>query len=222
MKATLDYIRRKFEEYNDLCFEGSLKPVPIRLTRARTFLGQIAYKRKKRLFGSWHYDDFVFKISTMADLPEEEMEDIILHEMIHYYILSNQIHDTAPHGKVFRRLMEDINKRFDRHITVSHRKTKEEQENDTQIRQHLICVVKFKSGRTGITIAMRSKLFVLWDGMQKVPDIAEFQWYFSKDPYFNRFPRSKTLKVYYTDPEELAAHLSHAQALERVGNVLRR
>lgn len=45
MKVTLEYVERKFAEFNDLMFEGKLKPLPFRLSRARTFLGMVRYKR---------------------------------------------------------------------------------------------------------------------------------------------------------------------------------
>jgi len=61
--------------------------------------------------GTWHYFGFVFRISTVIDLPEREVEDTILHEMIHYYILSNQMQDTSAHGEIFMRMMKDINVR---------------------------------------------------------------------------------------------------------------
>lgn len=96
--ATLDYIKRKFAEYNQQMFGGKLKPLPFKLTSARTCLGQVRFHRTKNADGSWHYSDFVFMISNKVNREETVVEDTIIHEMIHYYILSNQIQDTAPHG----------------------------------------------------------------------------------------------------------------------------
>lgn len=221
MIASIDYVKQKFAEYNELCFGGKLNPLPFRLSRARTFLGQLRFKRRLCGKGTWHYSDFVFVISTKYDYPEAEIEDTILHEMIHYYILSNQIQDTAPHGKVFRQMMNDINKRFHRNISITHKRTKEEHDNDTEVRQHLICVIRLKSGKTGITIAAKTRLFHLWDRLPLVPEVEECRWYVSKDPYFNRFPRSISLKVYHVSPQELEQHLAGAQRLERNGNRIR-
>ena len=105
MKATIEYVKQKFQEYNDLCFEGKLKPLPIRLSSSRTFLGQVSYRREKNPDGTWHYFGFIFRINTLIDLSENEVEDVIIHEMIHYYILSNQIQDTSIHGVVFTSMM---------------------------------------------------------------------------------------------------------------------
>ena len=162
MKVTLEYVERKFAEFNDLMFEGKLKPLPFRLSRARTFLGMVRYKRKRKLFGGWHYSDFQFVISSLYDMPENEVEDTIIHEMIHYWIFSNQMQDNKPHGNLFCGKMEEINRRFGRHLTVTHTKTEADLSNDREIRRHLICISKIKDSDTlGITIASKTKLFML-------------------------------------------------------------
>ena len=119
MIPNLPYIVQKFNEYNSLCFEGKLKPIAIKMSRARKFLGQVAYMRKRNPDGTCHYYQFIFKISTAFDLPEELIEDTILHEMIHYYILSNQIQDSSAHGIVFCQMMNQINQKFNRSQSCS-------------------------------------------------------------------------------------------------------
>jgi predicted SprT family Zn-dependent metalloprotease len=220
MKATIEYIQRKFDEYNQQMFRGSLKPLPIQLSRARTYLGQIAFKRRRTLTGGWHYHDFIFRISTLIDMPEQLVEDTILHEMIHYYIFSNQIKDTAPHGKVFRRIMNEINTRYGRNITVSHRRTSQEREADVQDRQHFVCAVRFTDGEWGMVIPVKTRLFYFWDALQRVPRIAEQKWYVSRNPYFNRFPRVQTLKTYRVTQAELEELLKTAKPLVRQGDTI--
>lgn len=63
---------------------------------------------------------------TGADLPEELVEDTILHEMIHYYIAFNQWRDTSTHGQLFRREMKRINEKGGRHISISYRPNPEQ------------------------------------------------------------------------------------------------
>lgn len=221
MKATIDYIERKFEEFNNKMFEGMLAKLPFKLSNARTFLGQVRFMREKNEDGTWHYYGFVFAISTLIDLPEEEVEDTIIHEMIHYYILSNQMQDTSPHGEIFQRIMKDINVRFDRNISVTHTATKEEQESDKEVRQHLLCVLHFTTGKYGITIANKSRLFQLWDELPKFPKVDQCNWYITSDPFFNRFPRASSAKVYPIPHGELEEHLKGSQKLERRGNNIR-
>ena len=70
--------------------------------------------------------DFILRINTRADLPEELVEDTILHEMIHYFIAVNQLHDTRTHGQIFRREMKRINEMGGRHISISYRPNSEQ------------------------------------------------------------------------------------------------
>ena len=122
MVPTIPYIQSRFDEYNARFFAGALPPVPIKLSNARTFLGKITFtKRRKWLFGEWTYSNFVLRINTRFDLPEQLIEDTILHEMIHYYIAVNQLRDTSTHGRLFRQEMKRINAEGNRHITISYR-----------------------------------------------------------------------------------------------------
>lgn len=221
MTATIDYIQRKFQEFNDLMFDGKLNPLPFKLTSARTFLGQVRFYQEKQPDGSMRYMNFQFVISTKVDLPESEVEDTIIHEMIHYWILSNQMQDTGPHGDLFLGKMKEINVKYNRNLSVAHKATKEEVDNDKEIRQHLICIVRMKTNQYGILIASKSRLFQLWDEMPKFPKAAECNWYVSTDPFFNRFPRSTSVKLYPITREELEAHNSDFKPLVRTGNNIR-
>ena len=87
MRATLEYIKQKFDEYNNLMFEGKLKPLPFKLSNAKSSLGAVLILREKNPDDTWYYYGSVFKTSTLTDLPEDVVEDTIIHEMIHYYIM---------------------------------------------------------------------------------------------------------------------------------------
>lgn len=217
MIPTLEYIENKFHEFNELMFEGKLADLPFKLSSARTFLGQIRYIRDKMPDGTERYCGFQFVINTKIDLPEREIEDTIIHEMIHYYILSNQMQDTGPHGELFIQMMQKINLKFDRNVSVAHKVTKEEQDNDTEIREHLFCISKFRGNQLGITIANKSKILQLWDELPKVSRVEECKWYLSTDPYFNRYPRASSVKIYPIDKEVLEGHLKDAKLLVRIG-----
>ncbi len=220
MIPTIEYIERKFKEYNELMFEGKLKPLPFKLSSARTFLGKISSIRKKLEDGTWFYSDFVFIISNKTDYAEDVVEDTIIHEMIHYWIFSNQMQDTGPHGKLFVAKMQEINRKFNRNLSVVHKNTKEELDKDSEIRQHLICISRFRGNQLGITIANKSKLFMLWDELPKVPKVVECNWYVSTDPFFNRYPRASSIKIYSISRADLEAHHGDFKRLVRNGDTI--
>ena len=221
MKADREYVKRKYAEFNKLCFGGKLPEIPVRITRARTYLGQLRYVRKRRLLGGWATTDHELVISNLIDRDESVVEDTIIHEMIHFYILFFKIKDTSTHGKVFRTMMTEINRLHNRHITVSHRSTEEEKSSDTRVRAHLLCVLTMSDGGRGIFVAMRSSLFKLWDMLEHTPSVADFRWYLTFDTYYNRFPRVKTLKYHRLDVSDGFVLPSDARLLVREGNSVR-
>ena len=105
MKADRQYIEKKFEEFNRQMFAGKLPPIPIELSDAKSFLGQWVFKIRRTLFGKTEKYDFRLRINTRIDLPEQDIEDTIIHEMIHYYIGVNQLKDTSAHGQIFRQIV---------------------------------------------------------------------------------------------------------------------
>ena len=84
MNITIPYVKQKFEEFNQQMFAGKLPMLPIRLSDAKTFLGVCTYKKRKGKDGKLEKYDFTLRINTRIDLLEEEVEDTIIHEMIHY------------------------------------------------------------------------------------------------------------------------------------------
>jgi len=83
VKATIPYIEQKFEEFNRK-FGGKLPKIPVELSDAKTFLGQYVYKKRRKPFGKTELYEFRLRINTRVDLPEREVEDTIIHEMIHF------------------------------------------------------------------------------------------------------------------------------------------
>lgn len=213
-KLTIAYIRDRFEHFNRLCFNNELPLLPIRLSRSRRMLGCVSYQQRRLGNGQTETFNYVMRISTCFNLAENDVEDTILHEMIHYYILVNGIRDTSKHGQVFRRMMNDINLRYDRHITVSHHSTKEEMQDDSSEHPAIICVTRMKSGETGITVCARTRIFSIYHELPLRFDVEQATWYFVVDPYFKRYPRSLKAKVYRVKMEELAPHLMNAVEME--------
>jgi len=213
MRPTVEFLQERFAQFNALCFGGQLPEVAIRVSKARTYLGQLRYQHKRNWLGIKKISDLTLSISARYDLPENEVEDTLIHEMIHLYILVKNLRDTSAHGPLFRGMMDSINQRFHRGISVSHRRTVEEMNQDTQKRTHYICASLLDDGRTGVTLTTTTHIFDLWRGIAVFPRVKAFKWYVCRDPWFNRFRRSRTIKVYAVDPAELRKHLATAREL---------
>ena len=211
MRPTADYIQRRFDEFNRLCFGGKLPPLPIRLSNARTFVGQLAYKRRRTWTGAIEHYDYVLKISTRVDLPEQEVEDTIIHEMIHYYIKVNKLKDSSAHGPLFRKIMNDINMRYGRHVAVSFKPTTQQREEavDKRRKWHVLAIAHLADGRIGIKILPRIKERILNFRRRVffIKGVLSVDFYFVNDPFYNRYPVSSVIKLHLISEEELNAHL---------------
>ena len=217
MKATVPFVEKKFDEFNQQMFGGKLPRIPVVLSNAKTFLGQCAFKRRRTPDGKTEKYDFKLRINTRLDLPETEVEDIIIHEMIHYYIGVNQLEDTSVHGKLFRQLMDGINRRWNRHVSITHRSTKEQHEQLVNGRRsyHVIAVVTFHDGRTGIKVLPRVLRSILYyyNNVSASIDIKSVELYMSNNTFFNHYPNSKSLKVYHLDAEVIRQQLADAEKM---------
>ncbi len=225
MEITLDYIAQRYHHFNQLCFDGKLAIPPMRLSSARRALGQVRYRKRRRLLGGWCYRDFTFVISALAarDLTAEEVDNTILHEMIHYYILSNQLQDTSAHGRLFRQEMQRINNAIGSHITITHRNESidEEVQPSTDKRQNLVAVVRLQDNTWGVIVTARTRLFQFWEQLHAAPQVREVHWYSTTNPYFNRFPRHRSLKYHPMSATDIRAQLHDALPLIREGNTIK-
>ncbi len=144
-------------------------------------------------------------------------EDVVIHEMIHYYIGVNGLKDTSAHGQVFRCMMNDINERYNRNITISHKSTKEQKEllMDTRRKWHVIAIVHFHDGRTGIKVLPRIKERIAnyCRNVGSSRETESIDLYFSDNPFFNRYPCSSAFNVIFADRQTIEQNISDAKRL---------
>lgn len=218
MIPTREYMERKFDEFNALIFDGQLPRIPIYMTRAKTFLGKCVYTKRRKLFGGTKFSDFSLRISTSYDLPEAEVEDTIIHEMIHYYIGYKGIKDTSSHGKVFRQMMADINARYGRHLSISHKGNGAQPSAAIAQKRkwHVIAVVEFHYGRVGFKVLpkVRQSISHYQNGVSMAKEVRSVRFVWSDEPYFNSFPVSKALRVHIVEKEKLSGLLAKAEEVK--------
>lgn len=218
MKPSTDYIVRKFQEFNAQMFDGKLTMPPIQLSRARSFVGQCVARKRRTLLRGTQLFDFRLKFSICFDLTEQEWEDTIIHEMIHYYIGVNGIKDTSAHGQVFRQMMETFNQRFGRKLTISHKSTPEQKELLYNAKKvwHVIALVHLVDGRKGLKVLprIRERIEAYRTAMLRDKRFSRIDLFMSNDPYFNRFPNSSAFNVVMAQEDEFMPHIENAEPLE--------
>ena len=192
-ELTIDYLRQAFEHYNDLIFEGKL-PVPkLKWSRAKTRLGQMACKRKTS-WGRTKYYDFTISVSNYYKLTKEDIDDVLIHEMIHYSIAYTGLKDTSAHGIVFRGMMDKINRTFNRHITISVRTRNLQPRTLQQHKDYLILALETKDGKYFLSSVNPSAAGKLAISLARAREIAHYAWYQSQDEYFRSMPRVRSLR----------------------------
>jgi len=97
MIVTIDWMEEWFKRFDQEYFGGKLPLPELSLTRAKTRLGQLAFKRASR-WGRTKLYDFKLSMSTYYDMTEQQAKSVLLHEMIHYIIGYTGLKDTSPHG----------------------------------------------------------------------------------------------------------------------------
>jgi len=215
VRITLNYLAQQFKHFNRLCFDGKLVMPELQISHAHTTAGQVRYKVKRLPDGTKKKYDIKLCISDAYDYAEEQLQDIIIHEMIHYYIDANGLTDTSPHGEIFCTMMDDINARHGRHITISVQKTEEMRKRDLEEpRVSYVCLSTLNDDRKGVTVAASTRIHMLNRELPKLYRIKNMTWYFTTDPFFRRIPKSLTPKIYIVDPKLLTEHLARALEFE--------
>ena len=192
-ELTIDYLRQAFEHYNDLIFEGKLPLPKLKWSRTKTRLGQMACKRKTS-WGRTKYYDFTISVSNYYKLTKEEIDDVLIHEMIHYSIAYTGLKDTSAHGVIFRGMMDKINRTFNRHITISVRTRNLQARSAQQPKDYLILALKMKDGKYFLSSVDPSAAGKLAISLARAREIAHYAWYQSQDEYFRSMPRVRSLR----------------------------
>lgn len=219
MIATVPFIKQKFDEFNELMFDGKLPPVAIKLSKAKRYIGMCAYRTRKEAGKAIHYD-FVLRISVLFDLSRRVLEDTIIHEMIHYCIAYNQIDDKSSHGAVFRSYMNRINDTFGRNVVVSHKSSMKIV--DRRRRWHVVAVADLGNGKTGVKVLPRiiQRITYFYNNMLASKEISGIKLYLTDDPFFNQLPNSSALKLYIYDADTIEKHLQGAESLSCNGRTI--
>lgn len=222
MTPTQEYVQEQFNHYNALIFEGKLPPVRIVMSRGQRYLGKLEYRTVNAMFGMVRkHDSFLMRISCARDMSRQEWDDVIIHEMIHYYIAVFNIKDKSAHGPFFRSMMKDINSKYGRNIVISHKIT----EPDTRVRKHIVCVSEMPGGEYGISVYNGNE--ARDRAGRRCPNLAEkcipalprfynvrsVRIYASENTYFNKYPHSRSPKIYKVKQEELLSALEGASEL---------
>ena len=111
--TTLDMMSL-FSQYNIDYFESELPFPEFKIIHSYRTLGEYSCYP----IADGHYGD-VLSVSDNYDYTENQLRDVIVHEMIHMYLMHFGIDKKCSHGKAFKNMMNDLNTRYGLNIRVT-------------------------------------------------------------------------------------------------------
>ena len=225
MFPTIQYVRERFDVFNRLMFNGRLPEVSFALSRSRSTLGQCVSRIDRHSDGRVEHSAFELRFSTCHDLEEPVLEDVIIHEMIHLFILCHGLVDTAPHGDIFKSVMNSLNAGFGRRISISHRADNGRPAPapaTAKKRWHVIAAIHFRSGKTGIKVLPRvvPRILDFHDAASRAADVLRVDLYLHDNPFFDRYPTSTAMRYHLLEQTVLEQNLAGAHRLTPRGGRL--
>lgn len=200
MIVTVEWMEKWFRRFDHDYFGGKL-PVPeLGLTRAKTRLGQLAYKRATR-WGRTKLYDFKLSMSTYYDMTDRQAKSVLLHEMIHYIIGFTGLKDTAPHGIVFRGMMDNLNRKYgwDIRVMTSTKGWKvservEERQKAKGPQTYLMLAIEMQDGKHYLSRVNPSFARRIESKLVLVRELRSHRWYTTQEPYFEDYPQVRSLR----------------------------
>ena len=200
MIVTIDWMEEWFKRFDQEYFGGKLPLPELSLTRAKTRLGQLAFKRASR-WGRTKLYDFKLSMSTYYDMTEQQAKSVLLHEMIHYIIGYTGLKDTSPHGVVFRGMMDNLNRKYGWDIRVmtstkgwkvSERVAERKKAKGPQT--YLMLAIELKDGKFYLSRVNPGFARRIEKQLPMVRELRSHRWYTTQESYFEDYPQVRSLR----------------------------
>ena len=200
MIVTIDWMEEWFKRFDQEYFGGKLPLPELALTRAKTRLGQLAFKRASR-WGRTKLYDFKLSMSTYYDMTDQQAKSVLLHEMIHYIIGYTGLKDTSPHGVVFRGMMDNLNRKYGWDIRVmtstkgwkvSERVAEKKKAKGPQT--YLMLAIELKDGKFYLSRVNPGFARRIEKQLPMVRELRSHRWYTTQESYFEDYPQVRSLR----------------------------
>lgn len=217
MTITTEHLRATYARLNDLMFAGQLPQVELRISSARTFLGNCRCTTSRLPDGRIVRTGIIMQISRSFDLSEAEIDSVVAHEMLHVFIMANNLPDTGPHGEIFRALMHNMNREYGLNITVRGN-VPPERKTPADEKPRIVARLKMADGSTSLKVLPRVAATIrkFRHDVLRTGQVKKCELFVSVNPLFGRFPSSGSLRVYPIDAAMLETALDGATALTQL------
>lgn len=201
MNLTIEDIAHSFRQFNQAYFRNELPLPRFVLSKSKTRLGSFSCKRKLTCRG-YRLTDFTIRLSVYYQMAEREVQNVLLHEMIHYYIAYTRTRDTSAHGVVFRQMMKELNEKHGWHITVTSNTKGWEPTVPKKKKTRLVLAIKNTDGNCFLSVVNPKYQPVLEQQIQRVRVIVWHRWITTDSELFANYPAVRSLRGRRVKPED--------------------
>ena len=202
MKLSIDYLISRHNYWINAIGERNIwspanfSPVEIVIRKdCKSYNGK--FQRKTTISSNTRkIEDKIVIYNKTEDFDPKFLDSVLVHEMIHQYIIQNNIKDTSTHGKIFRSFMKSINTTFPDELQINIRShnpgvpTKGPGQ-----KSHHILILQHTDDYWFLAVVNPKKLNYFdsyINKMSKRLNIRSYFWAQSDDVYFNNFRRCTT------------------------------
>jgi len=115
MIADYNTMPRIFWECNRLYFDQSLPTPRFGMMKKLNTLARFEYQNNKK--GKAPIKRQIILFSEYYDFDEETFKNLMVHEMIHYYLAWNGVKTKLDHGKEFMAIANELNEKYGLNVT---------------------------------------------------------------------------------------------------------
>lgn len=134
-------------------------------------------------------------------MTDRQAKSVLLHEMIHYIIGFTGLKDTAPHGIVFRGMMDNLNRKYgwDIRVMTSTKGWKvservEEGQKAKGPQTYLMLAIEMQDGKHYLSRVNPSFARRIESKLSLVRELRSHRWYTTQESYFEDYPQVRSLR----------------------------
>lgn len=201
MKLSLEYLKERHNYWREeigragIWDPGLFKNVEFEIRGAHRRYNAAFQRKFIVTFNTKKYHDRIIIYNGKIDFEIGFLDSVLIHEMIHQYIIQCDLQDSSTHGKIFKDFMKKINHVFEGRLQVNIK------DNNPSIPQygqgkeshHLLLISMENLWYCCLIHPAKLKEFNKQvKSLKKAGKISDYVWYQSNDISFNR--RTRCLK----------------------------
>lgn len=198
MKLSVEYLNDRHSFWKEkigaagIWDAGKFGEITIVVRPASKSYNGLFIRRYLKIKGKRELVDRIFIYNQSEEFEPRYLDSILVHEMIHQYIIQNKIKDTSSHGRLFRHYMKRINEEFGGELKINIRDKNPNQTLQQEIKMHVLLIMHLDSGYSFCSV-INPKKTAFFENMvrknRRLWKIKEYYWATSYSTCFNSYSK---------------------------------